>query len=197
MRHSYPIRKRTTFPNSRSKETNTWCKWQNKKNHSSCWWTESNSSRFLAKCILKEACIFLQESSGSGHFSGIIDNLVIDNTRYNLWNPKRVNGDGRLYAPLRYKTLFYPADGKAASFYGNGYIQHAPGQFNSSLGFAAVELDFRTLQQNGIIIAILNKQQRYHFVIYLHNGHVNFYFQPDQNNGITLQSTRSSILTSF
>ena len=124
-----------------------------------------------------------------GHFSGIIDNLVIKNERYNLWNPKETRG-GTLYAFPRYKVIFYPANGKAVSFYGNGFIQHALGQFDISSEYTAVELDFRTLHQNGIIMAVSNEQQIYIFVIYLHNGRVNFYFDPGPNDGITLTSSR-------
>ena len=122
------------------------------------------------------------------HYNGIIDNLVIDNKRYNLWDPTQLYG-GTLYAVPRYKANFYPANGKAASFFGNGFIQHAPGQFNTSSGYTAVELDFRTLHQNGIIMAVSNDQQRYIFVIYLHNGQVNFYFETGENDGITLTSS--------
>lgn len=126
----------------------------------------------------------------SNHFNGIIDNLVIDNTPYNLWNPKQAHGDGRLFAVPRYKRPFYPSNGNAASFHGNGYIQHALGQFNSSWGYTAVEVDFRTLQQNGIIMAVSSEQQKYVFVIYLQDGHVNFYFAPGENDAIRLPSTR-------
>ena len=126
----------------------------------------------------------------SSHFNGIVDNLVIDNIRYNLWNPEQAYGNDRLYAIPRHKRMFYPPNGRAASFHGNGYIQHAQGEFNSSLGYTAVEVDFRTLHQNGIIMAVSNEQQRYIFVIFLQNGRVNFYFEPGQNDAITLKSTR-------
>ena len=123
------------------------------------------------------------------YYSGIIDNLVIDNKRFNLWDPAQMHGD-TLYAVARYKASFYPANGKAASFFGNGFIQHAPGQFNISSGYTAVEVDFRTLHQNGIIMAVSNEQQRYIFVIYLHNGQVNFYFTTGENDGITLTTSK-------
>jgi len=109
---------------------------------------------------------------------------------YNLWNPKQAHGDGRLYAAPRYKRIFYPSNGNAASFHGNGYIQHALGQFKSSLGYIAVQVDFRTLKQNGIIMAVSNEEQRYVFVIYLQDGRVHFYFEHGQNDDITLDSTR-------
>ena len=123
------------------------------------------------------------------HFSGTIDNLVIDNNRYNLWNPAHSRG-GILYAVPRYKPNFYPDSGKAVSFYGNGFIQHAVGEFNLSSGYAAVEVDFRTLHQNGIIMAVSNEEQRYVLVLYLHDGKVNFYFELGENDGITLTSSK-------
>lgn len=146
-------------------------------------------SNVFSAWLWEKSNFFPQESRELEYFNGIIDNLVVDNTRYNLWNPKQVHGNSRLYAASRYQRVFYPANGKASSFHGNGYIQHVPGPFNSSLGYAAVEVDFRTLQQNGIIIAVSDEQQRYHFVVYLHNGQVKFYFEPDQSDAITLTST--------
>ena len=137
---------------------------------------------------------FLQESQELNYFNGIIDNFVMDKTRYNLWDSEETHGSGVLYAAPRYKRPFYPTNGKTVSFFGNGYLQHALGQFNGSLGFTAVELDFRTLHQNGIIMAISGDQGRYHFVIYIQNGQVNFYFEPDQDDGIILKSTGYSML---
>ncbi|XP_068741417.1 laminin subunit alpha-like isoform X2 [Montipora capricornis] len=134
----------------------------------------------------------LTESQELNYFNGIIDNFVMDKTRYNLWDSEETHGSGVLYAAPRYKRPFYPTNGKTVSFFGNGYLQHALGQFNGSLGFTAVELDFRTLHQNGIIMAISGDQGRYHFVIYIQNGQVNFYFEPDQDDGIILKSTGSS-----
>lgn len=115
--------------------------------------------------------------------------MVIDNKRYNLWNPKETLGS-TLYAVPRYKASFYPANGKAASFYGNGFVQHALGQFNISFGYTEVEVDFRTLHQNGIIMAVSNEQQRYIFVLYLQNGYVKFYFEPGENDGVPLTTSR-------
>ncbi|XP_029199679.2 laminin subunit alpha-like [Acropora millepora] len=122
------------------------------------------------------------------HFSGIIDNLVVDNTPYNLWNPREAHGSGRLYASPRYKRLFYPSDGKAVSFFGNGYVQHALSQINSTFLHAEVELEFRTLHYNGVIMTISSDQLQHHVVLYLQNGQVNLYFE----SGITLKSTGSS-----
>lgn len=123
------------------------------------------------------------------HFSGIIDNLNIDNKRYNLWDPKATLGVPR-YAVPRYKAGFFPANGKAASFYGNDFIQHALGEFNISSGYTKLEVDFRTLHQNGIIMAVSNEQQRYIFVLYLHDGYVKFYFEPEEDDGIALTTSR-------
>ena len=134
-------------------------------------------------------CNFSQESQVFDHFSGVIDNLAIDNKRYNLWDPKETLGS-TLYAAPRYKAGFFPANGKAASFYGIGFIQHALGQFDISSGYTQMEVDFRTLHQNGIIMAISNEQQRYIFVLYLHNGYVNFYFEPGEDDGILLTTSR-------
>ena len=139
--------------------------------------------------MLFPCCNFFQESQVFEHFSGIIDNLAIDSKRYNLWDPKETLGS-TLYAVPRYKAGFYPANGKAASFYGNGFIQHALGQFNISSGYTQMEVDFRTLHQNGIIIAVSNEEQRYIFVLYLHNGYVNFYFEPGEDDGILLTTSR-------
>lgn len=122
------------------------------------------------------------------HFRGMVDNLVIDNYRYNLWNSAQSH-DGVKYAVPRYKPIYYPADGKAVSFYGNGFLQHAVGQFNVSSGYASVELDFRTLHQNGIIMAISSEEQRYVLVLYLHNGQVKYFFELGENDGITMTSS--------
>lgn len=129
--------------------------------------------------------IFLQILQQVDHFRGIIDNLVVDNTRYNLWNSREAHGSGRLYASPRYNRLFYPSDGKAASFFGNGYVQHALSQNNSTFLHAEVELEFRTLHYNGVIMTISSDQLQYHVVLYLQNGLVNLYFE----SGITLKST--------
>ena len=135
--------------------------------------------------------LFQESQQVSNYFKGIIDNLIIDSIRYNLWNPKQAYGDGRLYAVSRHRGQFYPQNGKAISFHGNGYIQHALGPFNNSMGYTEVEVEFRTLHQNGIIMAVSNKQQKYVFVIYLQHGRVYFYFQTGQSDaGITLESVR-------
>ena len=128
--------------------------------------------------------IFLQVLQHVDHFRGIIDNLVIDNIRYNLWNPREAHGSGRLYASPRYKRPFYPSDGRAASFFGNGYVQHALSQINSTFLYVEVELEFRTLHYNGVIMTISSDQLQYHVVLHLRNGQVNLYFEP----GITLKS---------
>ena len=127
--------------------------------------------------------------SSYGYYSGIIDNLVIDKQRYNLLRPEQEFGDWLLASP-RYMGVFYRANGMAASFHGDGFLQHAMGQFNTSLGNTAVELEFRTLFQNGIIMAVTGENKRYVFVIFLQNGQVHFYFELGQVDSITLTTTR-------
>lgn len=55
------------------------------------------------------------------YFSGVIDNLVIDNKGYNFWDFKEIFGS-IWYVVFWYKVGFFFVSGKVVSFYGNGFI---------------------------------------------------------------------------
>ena len=124
-----------------------------------------------------------------GHYIGVIDNLLVDKHRHNLWRPDEFTGT-RLYANAPFPGAFYPATGATASFFGTGFVQHEMGEFSTSLGYSVLELDFRTLQENGILFAVTDAQMHYTFVVFLNKGRVNFRFEIQQDTVIELDSTK-------
>lgn len=123
-----------------------------------------------------------------GSFSGLFDNVMMNGYKYNLWRTTSFQGD-RLYAP--FKT---PApkltNGSSITLFGSGYLKQRMGAFQVSGMYSEIELEFRTLKDNVVIIGVTGKTGSFVYGLYLFGGRMMFQFATSEGNNNAIVSTK-------
>eukprot|EP00794_Sanderia_malayensis_P010016 gene10016-11039_t len=125
-----------------------------------------------------------------GQSAVTMDNLVINNIRYNLWSYTSSTGQ-ITYAETRYG--FRPTiDGTWISFYGNGFLRQNVGTFKINSEYSEIQLEFRTLRDNTVIFGVTDASGSFVYGLYLVNGKLLFQFATGVGQNAALITARNT-----
>ncbi|XP_065060169.1 laminin subunit alpha-1-like [Rhopilema esculentum] len=125
-----------------------------------------------------------------GQYSGIIDNLEINTIKYNLWSQISFFGSPS-FAATRYG--FRPTiSGTWISFFGNGALQLRTGPLQINADYSAVQLEFRTLRDNVVVLGVTNIAGSFVYALYLIGGKLLFQFSSGVGQNAALITQRNT-----
>lgn len=126
-----------------------------------------------------------------GYYDGVIDHLRIKTDKIFLWSSERKYGQ-QLYHSNRLFPNRPPGPIYEASFFGTGYLHHKMGGFSINVSRVAVQMEFRTLHQTGVLLEVLNTSNVPLFGVYIAQGSVKGFLVMGSSRRITITSTQSS-----
>ena len=123
-----------------------------------------------------------------GQYSGVVDNLVINNIKYNLWTQFSYSGT-LFYASTRYG--FKPTTAATwISFFGNGIVRQSIGGFQINSAYSEVQLEFRTIRDNSVLLGVTDTTGSFVYGLYLRNGKLLFQFAAGVGQNAALITNR-------
>ena len=123
-----------------------------------------------------------------GSFAGIFDNAMMNGYKYNLWKTASFQGV-RLYAPYKIPAPKL-TNGSSITLFGSGYLKQRMGAFQVSGMYSEIQLEFRTLKDNVVIIGVTGKTGSFVYGLYLFGGRMMFQFATSEGNNNAIVSTK-------
>ena len=123
-----------------------------------------------------------------GQYSGVIDNLVINSIKYNLWGYVSFSGTPK-YSATRYGFRATTA-GTWVSLFGNGFIRHGVGSFKVDAAYSVAQLEFRTLRSDAVVFGVTNFTGSFVYALYIVGGKLLFQFSSGVGQNAALMTQR-------
>ena len=94
-----------------------------------------------------------------------------------------------LYAPLRMAAPKL-TNGSALTFFGNGFLKQRMGTFKTNGMYSEIELEFRTLKDNVVLVGITGQTGSFVYGLYIFGGRVMFQFATSQGNNNAIVTSK-------
>ena len=112
-----------------------------------------------------------QQENAASSYDVVYSDLEIDQYTYDFWNlPLPVNNAE--FALAKHPNRYYPDNGQAASFAGTSYIVQSVGDVTTNSVNLLVDLAFRTLNSDGVLMAMYEDVTSTQLILYLNEGRV-------------------------
>ena len=130
-----------------------------------------------------------------GQYSGVIDNLQVNNIKYNLWGYSSFSGTPK-YSATRY-GFRATATGTWVSLFGNGFIRHGIGGFKIDAAYSQAQIEFRTLRKDAVILGVTNSTGSFVYALYIIAGKLIFQFSAGVGQNAALMTQRFDMTVLF
>ena len=113
---------------------------------------------------------------------------MVNGYKYNLWRTTFFQGV-RLYAPFKTAAPKL-TNGSSITLFGSGFLKQRMGAFQVNGMYSEIELEFRTLKDNVVIIGVTGKTGSFVYGLYLFGGRMMFQFATSLGNNNAIVSTK-------